>query len=154
MVASYSVTDSVSTWAATGLTSEADATTYAAARFWADWAAATADERNAAIMEASDWLKATYAPPVEYDATDDGIIQGAVAHAARLALTAPIMGGASAATPQVIRKKVLDVVDTTYAEMSAGSQRAERLSLVEAILRTSGVTYRSGGANNVRLIRA
>lgn len=147
----YSLMGGVSTWAAGALTDEARATTYADARLWADWGAKTAPERQAAILDASTWVRSVWTPPSTYSVALDEALQDAVTDAARLALAGPLMGGAAAGGAQRL-SITAGSVGVTYAEKSAAQGRSDRLALVSAMLRATGATSADG--MNIRLSRA
>lgn len=145
-MATYSVTDYVATWTTGALVATADATTYATARSWADWAAATSGAKDAAILEASTWLRAFWRPPCEYDEDADAQIEDAVIEASRLSLSAPLMGGNDAALPVKIREKIGPLEDE-WEPVNAQRLRNDRLALINAMLRAAGARGGAGGVN-------
>ena len=142
-MATYAVTDGVSAWSTDPLTDEATASAYATARGWADWTAATEAKREAAILEASTWVRATKTPPAVYDEGVDAGIEDAVIEASRLALSAPLMGGDAAASAQMTQVSA-GSVSVAWAAKSVTQGRADRLALVNAMLRSLGVGGASG----------
>lgn len=143
-MATYAVTEGVSAWSTDPLTDETTATAYATARGWADWLAATEAARDAAILEASTWVRATKTPPDEYEEAVDAVIGNAVIEASRLALSGALMGGNAAGSG--IRTQVrAGSVSVSYAARSYTSSRNDRLALVSALLRSVGV----GGGSSI-----
>lgn len=136
----YSVT-TVPEWEAGALVPTADVTTYATARNWTDWTGATEAAQDAAVLEASTYVRAVWTPPVEYTEPKDGAIADAICEASRLALSSALLGGAAAGSAQ--RQSVTaGSVSVSYFEKAATALRAERMALVSAMLRATGC---SGG---------
>lgn len=149
---SYSVTDGVPAWTSGALTDEPRATAYATARGWTDWAGASKPAREAAIMEASTYVRAAWKPPAAYSETQDNSIQDGVTEAARLALTAPLIGGNDAG--KAARKRVkAGSVEVENAEATAVDLQRQRLSLASLLLQAAGAVLRGSGAN-VRLAKS
>lgn len=136
-------------WSSGALVPTADVTTYGAARGWADWLAATDGAKDAAVLDASTWVRAVWTAPAEYDADDDAVISDAIAEASRLALSGPLMGGATSAQRTRVQAGSVSV---EYAQTSARSLSNDRLSLVNAMLRSAGATGFS--SINARLLKA
>lgn len=131
------------------LTTVAQADAYATARGWADWLALTAVRKGAAILDASTFVRVSYLPPATQSMAGDTAIADAVAEAARLSLSAPLLGGEAAGKPAKRRVKA-GSVEVEYAE--ASDLRRDRLALVDALLLAAGA--RPAGGLNVRLVRA
>lgn len=129
-----------------------DADTYAAARGWADWSALAGPRKSAAILDASTYVRSAYRPPARVGEAVEAQIKDAVIEAARLALAAPLLGGAEAG--KRARKSVkAGSVAVEYDGASSGDLNKARLALVTAMLRAAGV-YAIGAGVNVRLAKS
>lgn len=129
---------------------QADA--YATARGWADWIALPPERKSGAILDASTYIKACYQPPVEPSEAVDAQIADAAIEAARLSLTAPLIGGNAAG--QRARKSVkAGSVAVEYDTASTQDLTAARTALVTAMLRAAGV-YLVGASVNIRLAKS
>lgn len=149
--------------------SVAEADAYASARGWTDWAAASTAAKEAALLESTAYLDATYRWPGSladiaqvlgwpradaYDregrtltGTPAAVVSAAI-EAARLALTAPLIGGSADAA--VTREKV-GPLEVEYQQTAAWVLRDQRLAWVASLLRSiSGI----GSGTSIRLMRA
>ncbi len=147
------------------------ANAYALARDWADWDAATDEAKEAALLEATAYLDATYRWPGTladlnqplgwprsgaYDREGRPLtgvpapVASATIEAARLALSAPLLGGNAASEPVLIRKRVEGVIEREWAPTSQATIQSNRMALVAALL--SGIVR--GGSNTARVVRA
>lgn len=151
-MASYSVIDGVSAWSTDPLSATSDVTAYATARGWADWASAAAGARDAAVLEASTYVRAAWKPPAQYSQGQDDAIQDSVAEIARLALSGPLLGGNDAGKRARTSVKAGSVA-VTYAEGQATDLQRQRLSLASLMLQAAGAILRGGGVN-VRLAKS
>jgi len=129
-----------------------DADTYAVARGWADWSALAEPRKSAAILDASTYVRSAYRPPARTGEAVEAQIKDAVIEAARLALAAPLLGGAEAG--KRARKSVkAGSVAVEYDGASSGDLNKARLALVTAMLRAAGV-FAIGAGVNVRLAKS
>lgn len=153
------------------LASLAEADAYAAQRGWEDWAAASELTREGALRDATNYVVANARWPGRLASLDQVLpfprvglkdaegriitgtpaaVKNATIEAARLSLSAPLMGGPS--EPIVIRERVEGAVEVEYAEQKAADLRRDRLAWVWSLLRSAGAT-RVGGVN-VPLLKA
>lgn len=131
-------------WSSSPLVLTADANAYAAARGWTDWAAAvTAGTADAAILDASTFIRAYYGPPSALTAEAELSATSAVIEAARLALASPLLGG-DQSTQAVIREKVGPLETQYAAPRDPSAVRDDRLALVTALLIAAGARPLSG----------
>lgn len=137
-MATYSVTTTPE-WEAGALVPTADVTTYATDRNWSDWLAATEAAQDAAVLDASTYVRAVWTPPVEYTEAKDDAIADAIAEASRLALSGALLGGSAAGADARLAVSA-GSVSVTYAGRSAKALRGERMALVSAMLRSAGCT--------------
>lgn len=139
-------------WPLDPLATVEQADAYATARGWADWSPLTPERKAGALLDASTYIKACYRPPVSASEAVDGQIADAAIEAARLSLTAPLIGGNAAG--QRARKSVkAGSVAVEYDTGSAKDLSTARLALVMAMLRAVGV-YLVGAGVNVRLSKS
>lgn len=135
-------------WGDTLVTGEhADA--YAAARGWSDWSALTAERKASALLDASTFVRVSYSAPQVLVPGVETLVADAVTEAARLSLSAPLLGGEAAGKPAKKRVKA-GSVEVEYAD--AGGLNAARLALVNGLLIAAGARPLGGGS--VRLVRA
>lgn len=133
-------------WSSDPLTTEGRATIYASARQWADWATATEAQHGAAILEASTYVRAAWAPPRLYTEGQDEAVQDSVAEIARLALAGPLIGGQAAG--QLQRKRIkAGSVEIENAESTVIDLQRQKLALATLMLQAAGATLRGSGAN-------
>lgn len=139
-------------WDAGPMVTVAQADAYASDRGWTEWAALDEARKSAAILDASTYVRSVYRPPAKVsDATEDQI-SGAVIEASRLAVSAPLMGGADAGK-RVRRSVKAGSVAVEYEGTSTGDLNKARLALVIAMLRAAGA-YAIGSGVNVRLAKS
>jgi hypothetical protein len=132
-------------WSSDPLTTTSKVDAYALARGWSDWTVLPDEAAAAAILDASTYIRATFVPPPAIAPSVETEIENAVAEAARLTLSGPLIGGAGAAAPQVVREKV-GPIETEYAETAPAQARESRLALVHAMMFAAG-SRRVGGVN-------
>lgn len=136
-------------WSDDPLATVQQADDYAAAREWSDWAALSEAKKTTAILDASTFIKVSYSPGRLLTDRETALVVSATVEAARLSLTAPLIGGVE--EPQVL-KEGMKGFTTEYAEVRPGSASIARLALVSALLRSAGL---SGGSTvNVPLRKA
>lgn len=129
-----------------------DADAYASARGWTDWAALAQPRKTAAVLDASTYVRASFAPPARADEATEGTIQEAVIEAARLSLTGPLIGG-DAAGKAARRSVKAGSVSVEFDAQSPEALRSARLALVTSLLRSAGVLS-AGQSANVRLAKS
>lgn len=148
----------------------AEADAYAAARGWTDWAEASEPAKEGGLRDATNYIVANARWPgrvVDLEQVGPfprtglkdvegrtitgtpGAVKSATIEAARLSLSAPLLGGAS--DPIVIREKV-DTIEVAYAEQKAADLRRDRLAWVWSLLRSAGA--KQAGGVNVALSKA
>lgn len=136
-------------WSDEPLATVQQADDYAAAREWSDWAALSEAKKTIAILDASTFIKVSYSPSRVLTARESDLVTSAAIEAARLSLTAPLIGGVE--EPQIL-KEGMKGFTTEYAEMKPGAANTSRLALVSGLLRSAGL---SGGSTvNVPLRKA
>ena len=118
-------------------------TAYATARGWSDWAALTLEQKTAAVLNASTFVRVSYRAPQTISAAVDQAVTDAVAEAARLSLTGPLLGGSDAGKAAK-RRVQAGSVSVEYADRSTASLRGDRLALVNAMLVAAGARSLSG----------
>lgn len=145
------VENGVVSWPAGPLATAEQADAYATARGWSDWAAADA-RKAGAILDASNFVRSSYRPPAKVTEAIEAQIADAVIEAARLSLSAPLLGGDAAG--QRARKSIkAGSVAVEYETAASADLRAARTALVTAMLRAAGV-YAVGSGVNVRLAKS
>lgn len=129
---------------------QADA--YAQARGWSDWTALTPERKSGAILDASTFVGSVYRPPAQVSDAIEAQIADAVIEAARLSLSAPLLGGDAAG--QRARKSVkAGSVAVEYETATSADLRTARTALITAMLRAAGV-FMIGSGVNVRLAKS
>lgn len=139
-------------WATGPMTDLARADAYASARGWVDWGLADDAKRQAAIMDASTWVRAAWIAPKLVTEEQDGTIQDGVTEAARLALAGPVFGGENAGKQTRTSVKAGSVA-VTMAEQKATDLQRQRLSLASLLIQSAGALMR-GASINVRLAKS
>lgn len=133
-------------WETGPMTELSRADAYASARGWVDWGLADDAGRNAAIMDASTWVRAAWIAPSLFTETQDESIQDGVTEAARLALAGPVFGGAEAGKQTRTSVKAGSVA-VTMAEQKATDLQRQRLSLASLLIQAAGARMRVASVN-------
>lgn len=146
------VENGVVSWPLGPLATVDQADAYAQARGWSDWTVLAPERKSGAILDASTFVRSSYRPPAQVSETIEAQIADAVVEAARLSLSAPLLGGDAAG--QRARKSVkAGSVAVEYETATSADLRAARTALVTAMLRAAGV-YAVGSGVNVRLAKS
>ncbi|WP_295198729.1 hypothetical protein [uncultured Brevundimonas sp.] len=140
------VENGVVRWSTDPLATVEQADAYAGQRLWADWSALLPEQKVAAILDASSFIRSSFrAPAVATDAIEAQISEAAI-EAARLSLTSPLIGGHTAGQRAKTSVKAGSVA-VEFEKVSTRDLRTARLSLVTALLRAAGVLGTGGGVN-------